>query len=174
MSRTLSVLIAVCLMSGSIMAAEPLGTIAAWDKTFAGNAELPFGWVECNGQVLNMSASPFDGQTLPALNGQNRFLRGNVTTGNIGGSTNHHHSSTEGGSGGGYAASSGGWVNYPDHRHNNLSHIPPYYDVVWIIKVAGEPVTAPAVSIGGLSVLTLLILAIGSMVVTKQNRVSVS
>jgi len=61
----------------------PIGTILAWHKSLTGVPALPTGWVECNGQVLNDSSSPLNGQTLPNLNGDKRFLRGGQTSGVI-------------------------------------------------------------------------------------------
>lgn len=52
---------------------------------------LPDGWVECNGQVLSDSDSPYNGETIPDLNGENRFLMGSSTSGTTGGTTRHSH-----------------------------------------------------------------------------------
>lgn len=46
---------------------------------------LPDGFVECNGQVLSDSDSPFNGETIPDLNVTKRFLRGSSTSGTTGG-----------------------------------------------------------------------------------------
>jgi len=59
----------------------PIGSIIAWHKNFANTPALPVGWLECNGQVINDPQSPFNGQTLPDLNGDKRFLRGSSTSG---------------------------------------------------------------------------------------------
>jgi microcystin-dependent protein len=59
----------------------PIGAIVPWHKSLPGTPPLPPGWVECNGQVLNDSASPFHGQTVPDLNSTGRFLRGGTTSG---------------------------------------------------------------------------------------------
>jgi len=66
--------------------AVPVGAILAWLKTLAGCPALPAGFVECAGQVLNDGDSPFDGQTIPDLNG-GEFLRGDTTSGGTGGGT---------------------------------------------------------------------------------------
>ncbi len=49
----------------------PVGTIIAWHKSQSGTPALVAGgrWVECNGQVLNDSLSPYNGQVVPNLNG---------------------------------------------------------------------------------------------------------
>lgn len=68
----------------------PLGTILAWHRDVAGNPELPDGWVECNGQIVDDPLSPF--HQLPNIvpnlndprqgwNSQGSFLRGGATSG---------------------------------------------------------------------------------------------
>ncbi len=59
----------------------PIGSIVAWHKSFTNTPALPSGWVEANGQVLSDSGSPYNGQTIPNLNGDARFLRGGSTSG---------------------------------------------------------------------------------------------
>lgn len=72
---------------------SPVGTINAWHKSMTGTPTLPDGWVECNGQVIGDTESPYDGQTIPDLNGQARFLRGSSTSGSMQGDQfqGHHH-----------------------------------------------------------------------------------
>ncbi len=59
----------------------PVGALIAWHKNFPGTPELPDGWTECNGQVLDDPESPYNGQMLPNLNGEGRFLRGSNASG---------------------------------------------------------------------------------------------
>lgn len=74
----------------------PIGAILAWHKSLAGTPGLPASgeWVECNGQMLADAASPYNGQTIPNLNGNAvganspgqaakvaMFLRGGITSG---------------------------------------------------------------------------------------------
>ncbi|HNR87505.1 MAG TPA: hypothetical protein PKM65_04125 [Spirochaetota bacterium] len=66
----------------------PVGTIVAWHKSKTGTPAIPNGWVECNGQVINDAASPYNGTNAPDLNNDvgsigdgGRFLRGNATSG---------------------------------------------------------------------------------------------
>ncbi len=132
---------------------SPVGSIVAWLKNYTNTPPLPVGWVECNGQVLTDSESVYNGQIIPNLNGDNRFLRGNVATGNIGGVAtvtlttdqipSHNHNMTFGtviapnagpisaltqtGSVQKTTTSTGGGA-----PHDNL---PPYYNVVWIMRV---------------------------------------
>ena len=129
-----------------------IGSIEFFDKNFNGENELPFGWVECNGQTLDDEESPLNGKVIPNLNGQNRFLRGNSTSGSTGGSAtvtltvnqipSHNHtilggSGTVGSSGSQYAGVNGTTsrnlsVTGGGQSHNN---IPQYYNVVLIMKV---------------------------------------
>jgi hypothetical protein len=59
----------------------PIGTITAWHKSMTGTPALPDGWVECNGQTIADPESPFDGQVIPDLNGEGRFLKGSGVSG---------------------------------------------------------------------------------------------
>ncbi|MGR0480422.1 MAG: hypothetical protein ACTFAL_03215 [Candidatus Electronema sp. V4] len=59
----------------------PVGAIMPWHKNLAATPELPKGWVECNGQILDDPESPYNGQAIPNLNGEGRFLRGSNTSG---------------------------------------------------------------------------------------------
>jgi len=61
----------------------PIGSIIAWHKSFTNTPSLPDGWVECNGQVLSDADSVYNGQTIPDLNGDGRFLRGSSTSGTL-------------------------------------------------------------------------------------------
>lgn len=63
---------------GSLM---PIGAIIAWHKSFANTPALNIGWVECNGQTLSDADSVYDGQVIPDLNGDERFIRGSATSG---------------------------------------------------------------------------------------------
>ena len=110
----------------------PIGSIVPWLKSFTGVPALSATtlFVECNGQVLNDPASLLDGQTIPDLNGGNRWVRGNATSGGTGGSAGTTQLVIPPGNmiGGG-----GGWGNWADG--NESARFPPYYDVVWIMRV---------------------------------------
>jgi len=157
------------LAGAYIHSVVPVGTINSWAKNIPGMPQLPEGWVECNGQILNDSLSPLNGQIIPDLNGHNRFLRGNSTSGDIGGTANHKHESPVLSSSdssdnlykGRYDSSPfglGSSTNSTDKKisiqdpggagttYNVLTNIPhesgtinpglpPYYSIVWIIKV---------------------------------------
>ncbi len=66
----------------------PIGTILAWHKNMSGAPALPDGWIECNGQVISDSESPFNGGSAPNLNNppnawnsRGVVLRGHTTSG---------------------------------------------------------------------------------------------
>ena len=64
--------------------------------------QLPDGWVECDGNVLSDSDSPYNGETIPDLNGsigdgnKGRFLRGHLASGQTEISQNLSHTHTFG------------------------------------------------------------------------------
>ena len=118
----------------------PIGSFLPWHKSFANTPALPYGWVECNGQVLSDSRSPYDGQTIPNLNGDNRFLRGNTTSGGTGGSTTHNHTGSTGGQSGMISDNFSmhdiqRWTGNHTHGISADEHLPPYIDVVWVMRV---------------------------------------
>ncbi len=80
----------------ALRAKPPIGTIVAWHKSMSGVPALPDGWVECDGETINDTSSPLNGQTLPNLNGERRFLRGGSTSGNPEGDAlqGHNHAGT--------------------------------------------------------------------------------
>ena len=110
----------------------PIGSIIPWHKNLTNTPNLPDGWAECSGQTLNDPDSAYNNQVMPNLNGNNQFLRGSASSGNTGGSTQHTHSFTQ-----------HLYSDYaPDASHettgstaNQSSNIPPYMDIVWIIRV---------------------------------------
>lgn len=154
----------------------PIGSVVSWLKNFTNTPALPEGWIECNGQTISDSESPFDGQVAPDLNGSSgtqRFLRGSTTTGSIGGTSttiDHKHQSTvftpytssggisfdsnkavaQFGEGDVFSGSADeynetGSDNEGDIRYTLTSHpypssisgkqIPPYYEVVFIMRI---------------------------------------
>lgn len=125
----------------------PLGAIIAWGKTLTGTPALPAQFLECNGQTVSDADSPFNGQAVPDLNGANRHLRGNSSSGGTRGSNNHTHTfSTSSDVEDGDAAVPQGagapiTVAALGHSHPvsgttaSAEHLPPSYDVVWIIRI---------------------------------------
>ena len=63
--------------------AVPIGSIQAWHGSMTGVPNMPWGWVLCNGATLSDSESPLNGQIIPNLNGDGRFLRGSTTSGTV-------------------------------------------------------------------------------------------
>jgi len=112
----------------------PIGVVIAFLKSYTNTPTLPDGFVECNGQVLDDADSPYDTQTIPDLNGGNRFLRGNSTSGGTGGAENHTHTveldqqSYDPGVQGYNNTSSLITTSSADSK-------PPYYEVVWVMRI---------------------------------------
>ncbi len=89
--------------SGYAMSAAtspPIGAIIAWHKNLSFTPDLPYGWVECNGQTLNDGESPYNLQAMPDLNstppgiypppnGGGRFLRGSSHSGDYQNASDH-------------------------------------------------------------------------------------
>ena len=124
----------------------PVGSVVAWLKSLDGTPSLPQGWVECNGQTINDPASPYNGKTIPNLNGNNYFLKGNSTSGGTGGSVSKttdtaggHTHSYNGGGDGNWACDIGGSCKGTNsagsHSHTIDDAQPPYYEVVWIMRI---------------------------------------
>lgn len=122
----------VAAMNAAITAAKvPVGTILAWHKSATGTPALPDGWLECNGQTVFDAESPYYTGAVPDLNGGNRFMRGNSASGAEGGSATHTHSFQNTSTDMAPDAS-----HYTDGSFTNpANHLPPYFDVVWIIRI---------------------------------------
>lgn len=74
----------------TVYAIVPIGGVMPWHKSLNVSVVLPDQWVECNGQTIVDAASPFDGLTVPDLNGatgehggKGLFLRGGTSSGNF-------------------------------------------------------------------------------------------
>ena len=98
-------------------------------------------WAECDGSVLSDSDSPFNGATLPDINGTPSFLRGNTTSGTTGGADTmaHTHTTTPNTMGNPYNT---GTTNYPaaptsagSSAATNDENRPVFYEVVMIMRV---------------------------------------
>ena len=133
----------------------PIGAVIAWLKSFTNTPSLPDGWVECDGSTLSDADSVYNGQVLPDLNGDNRFMRGDSASGGTGGSETHSHIAplskrddnifiNEQ-----YGSTSVNTTWTYDSGHSNQtttatknasktsssSTLPTYYGVVWIMRV---------------------------------------
>ena len=82
----------------------PIGTILPWDRDIRGTSNtlpLPEGWVECNGQVINVEGSPLNGLNAPDLNnqeywdGKGKYLRGGTQSHRYNESTRYYHNGSE-------------------------------------------------------------------------------
>jgi hypothetical protein len=73
---------------------DPIGTIKAWHKDLINTPTLPWGWEECNGQLVADTESPYNGINVPDLNSvftteadvpssAGKFLRGGINSGDI-------------------------------------------------------------------------------------------
>ena len=117
----------------------PIGTIMSWLKDYTNTPSLPDGWLECNGQTLSDSDSPYNGQVIPDLNGDNRFLRGNSTSGATGGEettpAHYHITFLPEGRGGSTGGGVDGDTSYQTDSKNAHDNRPPFYDVVWIMRI---------------------------------------
>ncbi len=118
----------------------PVGSIMAWHKNFLNTPPLPGVWAECNGQAINDPDSPYSGLNIPDLNGAQGgvpvFLRGANASGGTGGTETHSHALPLNINGGTAAAGSDVTVFPPGtHTSDPASSIPPYYEVVWVMRV---------------------------------------
>jgi len=131
--------------------AVPIGAVLPFLKTLPNCPAMPTGYLECDGSVVNDADSVFNGVTLPDLNGDNRLLRGNSTSGieqtqslslvqagsSIGGKANPD-SSISVGTVAGYALSTEPGVGTSTWNTNteDVEGISTTnYTVVWIIRV---------------------------------------
>lgn len=119
---------------------SPVGSVVAWLSNLTGVPNLPTGWMLCDGSTVNDALSPMNGTTLPDLNGDNRFLRGADTGGATGGSQAmaHTHNVTPITTGLGTTGSDYDKVDTTtivSGPATNTENRPPYYDVVWIIRI---------------------------------------
>jgi hypothetical protein len=123
----------------------PIGSVVPWLKTLSGVPQtLPPNFVEASGQTISDATSPLNGTTLPDLNGNNNFLRGNSTSGGTGGAATHTHTSLSNVSTNSATADTNldgstdtfatGAVN-GSFSTDASSSLPPYYNVVYIIRI---------------------------------------
>ena len=139
----------------------PTGTIVAWHKHMpsATPVLLPAGWLECNGQTINDTESPYHNLVVPDLNGQWKshhskglFLRGGSISGErqddalqihqhtLNNGTNVHRwvNLFNGNFGGVVGAADRNFnlsVGNPKNARTDSETRPANFSVVWIIKV---------------------------------------
>ena len=135
-------------LNGSIQnTVAPIGSIAAFLKSFTGAPSEPAGWVECNGQTLSDADSPLNGQVIPNLNNSggasaNYYLRGATSSGATGGSTTNSHTETINTSTFWTGANSDSAAQCSGEHHHTITYTtdtvnqePPYYSVVWLMRI---------------------------------------
>ena len=114
-----------------IVGLPPVGSVIAWLKSLPNVPPLPGHWVECNGQVIQAPGSPLNGVQAPNLNGAEdqpqRFLRGAAESGATGGSEQHRHDP--------YLVQRTGNRRINVAERDYQKHLPPYYEVTWIMRV---------------------------------------
>lgn len=116
------------------------GTIKAWHKSLTGMPSnmLTAFWKECDGAAISDAESPFDGQSLPNLNGTTDatriFIRGSTTSSNtLGGASNHAHEELAANFNPATPNDEANW----DANSNSTTvlHIPPAANMVMIMKI---------------------------------------
>jgi len=130
----------------------PIGSIVPFHKDFDTSLSLPEEFEECDGTTINDADSPLDGFTKPDLQGQNRHIRGNSTTGNTGGAdsvslstselASHDHSRPLDFGDAASETNNAKYVNGGDNtdtgfKGGDSSHQnqPPYFDVVMAMRI---------------------------------------
>lgn len=133
----------------------PIGSIVAWLKTFPNVPTLPECWAECNGQKIDDLESPLNGQRTPDLNYQSRFLCGGTVSGKQGGEASHALTEAElavhdhvitgvdlvnsrlAGAQPTYIFNAGVTTTSTDPAGSGDAHEnrPPFYSVVWIMRI---------------------------------------
>lgn len=113
----------------------PIGSIVAWAKTFTGVPALSAGWVQCDGQTISDAESPYNGHAIPNLNSTLRFLRGNTTSGGTGGAATHTHTIPGPNYYGSAYGNTGAQQPLAGSTTGATSNNPPYYDVVYIMRI---------------------------------------
>jgi hypothetical protein len=120
----------------------PIGGIVPWMKSITNMPALPGEFVECNGQTISDTQSPYS-TAVPNLNGSGvtqRFLRGSsvqssgqYVSGNCGGAETHTH--TRSTTPWCYAGLLGCSSFCPVYLVNYKSNLPTYYETVYVIRI---------------------------------------
>ena len=102
--------------------------------------KLADGWVECDGSAISDADSPYNGVNSPDMNGvtnaTKKFLRGTISSGAVGTSFEHTHEQ-DASSPQKFSVDAGGPYSVAQEGYNlpQATHIPAYYEVVWIIRI---------------------------------------
>jgi hypothetical protein len=113
-------------------ATPPIGAIVAWLRSLAGvPSPLADGFLLCDGQHVDDPESPLNGEELPDLAASHRYLRGAALSGGTGGSPAHEHTQPKD-----KMESPPGFGGFVfQNPYSTVSNDPPYYEVVFIIRV---------------------------------------
>jgi hypothetical protein len=121
----------------SFPGAAPIGSVIQWAKSLSNTPSLPDEFVECNGQTLTDSQSPYHTQVIPDLNGNTgsqRFLRGSTSSGATGGVETHRHvacpTNVQP-----YGEAISTALFCPIYTLNYESNLPQYYTVVNVLRI---------------------------------------
>jgi hypothetical protein len=117
-----------------------VGSVLGYLKSLPGVPALPGTWAECNGQAISDPQSPLNGISLPDLNGAQGgvpvFLRGANASGGLGGTEMHSHGLPLNSNGGLVPLGTDVAVFPPgNYLSDPASSLPPYYEVVWVVRV---------------------------------------
>jgi len=105
----------------------PVGAVISWLKSYTNTPALSGQFVECSGQTLSNADSVYDGQTIPDLNGGDRFLRGGATSGSTGGAATADLAHTHTGPSHTHTVSDSGTTgNESSHTHSFEDLTPDY------------------------------------------------
>jgi hypothetical protein len=122
------------LVASGLSGMPPVGAIIDWWRPAGSTATPPANWVICDGSLITVSGSPFEGQNAPDL--RDRFVRGTGTLtaiGGTGGAATHAHQQTGGdmrtGLSGSYAPAEQGFTT------TSSSNLPPYTTLLKIMRV---------------------------------------
>lgn len=111
----------------------PIGSVTGWLKSLTNTPSLPAGFVECNGQTITDTKSPYYNTAVPDINNSGSiFLRGSATSGNTGGTTCHYHCVYYGVVS--LCAGVQSWADCTVYLSVGYD-FPSYYDVVYIIRI---------------------------------------
>jgi hypothetical protein len=136
---------------------DSVGTIKAVVFDMTGVPGITAFWQLCDGTTISDAESPINGETIRDLNANNEFLRGADTsdmTGTGGTLTHNHQYITTGGATGGAAQADANLLTWDSNGSSTKeldldssaltaytklntsgTALPPYMDVVWVIKI---------------------------------------
>jgi hypothetical protein len=107
----------------------PVGGVLAWMKDKPGTPPLPANFVELNGQTLDDPESIYNGQVMEPVNANGHFLRGGLSSGNVGGSDTFATTTVD-------FSGIGTSVNVPTTDYSpGASPVPLHTTVVWVMRI---------------------------------------